>query len=360
MPNWRRITGAAGLVAGVAAAGAGAVAGAERIAASRLRGRPDPSASEPLGTLRGRPQPVVTGDGVRLHAEVDGPQDAPLTIVFCHGYTLNQDCWHFQRAALAGWRMVFWDQRDHGRSGRSARGSASVTQLGEDLQAVLAATVPPGGRVILAGHSMGGMTIMALAGQHPELFGTTVAGAVLISTCARGLNRGSPWMPGPIRPVLSRALPRVLSGAASGKRAALVEHSRRAWGDLALLGTRYIGFGDGEVSPSVVAFLENMIRNTPIEVVAQFGRALMECDLRDTLPVLGKVPVAVLVGDKDRLISPVLGLELATRIPGSRLVWVPGGGHALILERPALISGAIMDVAGRAASGAGERPAQPA
>jgi pimeloyl-ACP methyl ester carboxylesterase len=354
MASWRRITGAAGLVAGAAAAGAGAVVAAERIAVGRLRGQPDPAAAEPLGHLRGRPLTVLAEDGVRLHVEVDGPEDAPVSIIFCHGYTLNQDCWHFQRRELAGQRLVFWDQRDHGRSGRSERGSASVRQLGMDLHTVIAAAVPGGGPVVLVGHSMGGMTIMALADQHPELFGTKVVGAVLISTAARGLDGGGPWMPGPLRPFLSRALPGVLSGAAKGKRAVLVERSRRASADLSFLATRYVGFGDSEVSPAVITFLEQMIRDTPIEVVAQFGRALLECDMRDSLPVLGRVPVSVLVGDKDRLIPPKLGLELATRIPGSQLIWVPGAGHALILERPALVNeaiSAVVDRTGRTAGG---------
>lgn len=360
MASWRRITGAAGLVAGAAAAGAGAVLAAERIAVGRLRGAPDLAAAEPLGKLRGRPLTVLAEDGVRLHAEVDGPEDAPVTIVFCHGYTLNQDCWHFQRRGLAGQRLVFWDQRDHGKSGRSERGSASVRQLGMDLNTVIAAAAPGDTPVVLVGHSMGGMTIMALADQHPHLFGTKVAGAVLISTCARGLDGGSPWMPGPIRPVLSRALPGVLSGAAKGRRAVLVEHSRRVAADLAFLGTRYIGFGDTPVSPAVVSFLEQMIRDTPIEVVSQFGRALMECDMRESLPVLGRIPVSVLVGDKDRLIAPSLGIELATRIPGSQLIWVPGAGHALILERPDLVNEAITALVERTGRAGGDLPARSA
>lgn len=362
MASWRRITGAAGLAVGAAAAGAGALLAAERIAVERLRAQPDRLAGEPLGQLHGRPLTVLADDGVKLHAEVDGPEDAPLSIVFCHGYTLSQDCWHFQRRDLAGrgLRLVFWDQRDHGKSGRSERGSPTVEQLGRDLFTVLAATAPGDRPVVLAGHSMGGMTIMALAGQHPELFGSKVAGAVLISTCARGLNQGSPWMPGPIRPVLSRTLPAVLSGAAKGKRAVLVEHSRRASADLAFLGTRYIGFGDSEVSPAVVTFLEQMIRDTPIEVVAQFGRALFECDMRDSLPVLGRVPVTVLVGEKDRLIAPKLGLELATLMPSAQLVWVPGAGHALILERPDVVNEAITALAGRTGRAGGQLPAQTA
>jgi pimeloyl-ACP methyl ester carboxylesterase len=350
MASWRRLTGAAGLVAGAAAASAGALVAAERIAVARIHGRGDPESGERFGELRGRPLTVLTQDGVPLHVEINGPPAAPLTVVFCHGYTLNQDCWHFQRRDLSAHRLVFWDQRDHGRSGRSQAGVASVDQLGTDLKAVIDAVAPGDAQVVLVGHSMGGMTIMALAQQQPDLFGTKVVGAVLISTAARGLEDGSPWMPGPVRPVLSRALPVVLNGAAKGRRAILVERSRRLT-DLTFLSTRMIGFGDGQVSPAVVAFLGQMISSTPIEVVARFGQALLLCDERDSLATLGRVPVTVLVGEKDRLIAPRLGIELAMDIPGSHLVWVPGGGHALILERPELVNEAITSLLGRVMGG---------
>jgi len=350
MANWRRITGAAGLVVGATAAGAGAIVAAERIAISRLRGRPGP-AGEPFGSLRGLALTVLADDGVPLHVEINGPDTAPMTIIFCHGYTVNQDCWHFQRRDLSDHRLVFWDQRDHGRSGRSAAGSGSIGQLGTDLKAVIDAAAPGPGPVVLVGHSMGGMTIMALADQYPGLFGTKVVGAVLISTAARGLESGSPWMPAPLRPALTRALPTVLNGAAKGKRAILVERGRRVSADLAFLTTRLIGFGDGDVSPDTVAFLEQMIRDTPIEVVARFCQALLSCDMRDSLPVLGTVPVTVVVGEKDRLIAARLGIELAAEIPGARLVWVPGAGHALILERPDVANRAITELLARVAGG---------
>jgi pimeloyl-ACP methyl ester carboxylesterase len=187
---------------------------------------------------------------------------------------------------------------------------------------------------------MGGMTIMALAQQHPDLFRTKVVGSVLINTTARGLDGGSPWMPAPIRPLLSKALPGVLAGAAKGRRAILVERSRQMT-DLAFLGSRVFGFGDGEISPAVISFLGEMISATPIEVVARFGQALLRCDKRDALATVGRAPTTVMVAEKDRLISPRLGIELAMDIPGSHLIWVPGAGHALILERPGLVNDAI-------------------
>jgi hypothetical protein len=111
MATWRRITGVAGLAAGAVAAGAGAVVAAERIAIGRTQVLRSTAAPEQLGQLRGQPLTVLTDDGVPLHVEIDEPTAAanragrgappqPVTIIFCHGYTLNQDCWHFQRAAL--------------------------------------------------------------------------------------------------------------------------------------------------------------------------------------------------------------------------------------------------------------------
>ncbi len=286
---------------------------------------------------------------------IDPGQGRAPTIIFCHGYTLNQDCWHFQRRDLRGYRLVCWDQRDHGRSGRSAAGGASIDQLGSDLSRVIQATAPGDMPVILVGHSMGGMTIMALAGQRPEWFGTKVVGAALICTAASGLSGGSPWMPGPIRPVLRRAVPLALSGAATGYRAVLVEHGRKLSTELSFLGTRFIGFGDPHVNPATVDFLEQMIAATPIDVIAAYGKILFAMDVRTSLDTLGQVPVVVLAGEKDKLIAPVLSLELAAQIPGADMIWVPNAGHALILENPAVVNEAINDLIRKAATSPGAR-----
>src|SRR5690349_21079161 len=117
---------------GLTARIAGAVAGAAGIAAAgtllrvaqrrRVIARRDVD-STPFGTLHSPAHTVVADDGVPLHVEIDEPgtRSSPLTIVFVHGYALNLDCWHFQRAAFRGLvRTVFYDQRSHGRSGRGA------------------------------------------------------------------------------------------------------------------------------------------------------------------------------------------------------------------------------------------------
>jgi pimeloyl-ACP methyl ester carboxylesterase len=356
MASWRRITGIAGLTAGAAlAAGAGAFIAAEKVAVGRLRLRPDPEADEPFGQLHGKASTVLADDGVPLHVEVSGPDDAPVTIIFSHGYALSQNVWHYQRRDLAGAaRCVFWDQRGHGRSGETSPEASTIPQLGEDLYAVLQATAPGDGPVVLVGHSMGGMTIMALARQHPELFGPRVVGAVLISTAANGVDP-TIWIPVMLRPIAKQAAAPVLRGVSTGPRAALTERFRQAGGDLAFLSTRYVAFGDPSVSPAVVDFLERIIRATPVGVVAAFYLALLKHDEREALGILGRVPVTVVAGERDRLVPLQQGAELAEQIPGSEFVPVPGAGHAVILERPEFVNQVISDLVARSLADAAPR-----
>ena len=331
MARWLQLTKAGGLVVGAVAASAGVALAAEKIA---------------VGRLRDRPLTVLASDGVPLHVEISGPDDAPVTVVFSHGYTLSQDVWHYQRQALAGTRLVFWDQRGHGRSGRGDPEHSTIEQTGADLGAVLAATMPAGGRVVLVGHSMGGMTIMALAARQPGLFGAAppgglaVAGTVLIGTAASGIDP-SRWMPGPLRLVARQATPVVLRGVSRGRPGAVIEWGRHAAGDVAFLSTRYMAFGDAGVSPAVVDFLERIIRATPVDVVAEFYLALMAHDQEAALATLGAVPATVIAGDRDRLIPVRRAGDLAARIPGAELILVPGAGHLVILERPEVVNEAI-------------------
>lgn len=337
----KKRAGLIGAAVGTAGAvGVGAVVAARRYAVGRQRLRPDPDRDEPFGTLRGRPQTIVANDGVPLHVEVEGPDDAVLTIVFCHGWALNQDSWHFQRrdlARLGDIRMVFWDQRSHGRSGHSDVAHATIDQCGDDLYTVLEATVPSG-PVVLIGHSMGGMTIMGLADQHPELFGDRVVGVILINTSAGHLAELSLALPEPVLKMLRAAVPGVVRGI--GRTGRLIDHGRRLGSDLAFILTRRMGFADKDVSPSVVDFLERMIGGTPTEVIADFYPTLAAHDKVAALDVLRDLPAVVVVGDADRFTPSAHGRAIAAALPESELVDVEGG-HVVMLECPDVVTGAI-------------------
>ena len=194
--------------------------------------------------------------------------------------------------------------------------------------------------VVLVGHSMGGMTVMALADQHPELFGTKVIGAVLISTAASTVDPVT-WLPAPLRPAARLAMPSMMTGASKGRMAEVVERSRQSASDIAFLGTRRIGFGDPRVSPTMVDFLERIIRATPIDVIADFYVALVGHEKRHALKVLGAVPVLVMTGDRDRLVDPAFSIEIAKEIRDAELIKIHGAGHVVILERPEEVNAAI-------------------
>ncbi|MFE4795878.1 alpha/beta fold hydrolase [Streptomyces sp. NPDC056708] len=382
--GWRR-AGIAGAAIGVIAAGAAAGVAVERLTVGRgmrRRARLALDASGPYGSLRGLPGRAAADDGTELYYEVDEVEPdggagaaggdesgtsasgtatgagtrrrrlfgrkapAPVTVVFSHGYCLSQDSWHFQRAALRGLvRTVHWDQRSHGRSERGRAQADGVTvgidQLGRDLKAVIDAAAPEG-RLVLVGHSMGGMTMMALAEQFPQLIRDRVAAVAFVGTSSGKLGEVSFGLPIAGVNAVRRVLPGVLR--ALGSQAELVERGRRATADLfAGLIKRY-SFGSRDVDPAVERFAERLIESTPIDVVAEFYPAFTEHDKSHVLPAFRDLPVLILAGDKD-LVTPSSHSEaIADHLPDAELVIVPDAGHLVMLEHPETVTDRLADL----------------
>jgi pimeloyl-ACP methyl ester carboxylesterase len=301
-------------------------------------------------------QTVVCDDGVRLHVEVDGDTSAALTVVFVHGFTLSMDCWYFQRRDLADiGRLVFYDQRSHGSSGRSPREHSTIDQLGADLLTVLDA-VAPDGPVVLVGHSMGGMTILALADRHPELFGTRVVGVALVGTAAGAFAETVFGIPG----VVGRALRPVAPGVirAANKRAELIEQGRRVGSNAAFLAVRRFSFGSS-VPPSLVEFMERMVAHTHIEVMTEFFDTFLDHDKLDALDALSGVETLVLCGDRDMLTPSHNSEVMAESMPHAELTVVSGAGHMVMLERPDEVNTALRVLVERAVGSAAQRRPRP-
>ncbi|MFJ9049484.1 alpha/beta fold hydrolase [Streptomyces bacillaris] len=375
--GWRR-AGVAGAAIGVLAAGAAAGVAVERLTVGRgmrKKARLALDATGPYGSLRGTPGRAIADDGTELYYEVDevepaqpeggtGPGSggnrrrrlfgrkapAPVTVVFSHGYCLGQDSWHFQRAALRGLvRTVHWDQRSHGHSERGraqADGVAlGIDQLGRDLKAVIDAAVPEG-RIVLVGHSMGGMTVMALADQYPDLIRDRVAAVAFVGTSSGRLGEVNFGLPVAGVRAVRRVLPGVLR--ALGTQAELVEKGRRATADLfAGLIKRY-SFSSRDVDPAVARFAERLIESTPIDVVAEFYPAFTEHDKSGALPVFRDLPVLILAGEKD-LVTPSSHSEaIADVLPDAELILVPDAGHLVMLEHPETVTDRLADLLVRA------------
>ncbi|CAN5683331.1 alpha/beta hydrolase [soil metagenome] len=346
-PRGRRSRNA-GWLAGIAGLGAvGTVAGVS-VAHQLTRRAPveDPYVGEDFDLLNAdRGCVVTTPDGVDLVVREVGPGDAPTTVIFAHGFCLRMGAWHFQRQRLAEAfgdqvRMVFYDQRGHGQSGDAPAETYTVTQLGKDLETVLA-VMAPRGSVVLVGHSMGGMTVLSHARQFPQRYGTHVVGAALISSAAEGLSRS------PLGEILQNP---ALEAARFAVRYApkLVHRGRGAVRSVLSPILQAASFGDEHVSPTLVAFSEEMIHGTSVTTMVEFLHALEVHDETAGLPTLAKIPTLVACGDADVLTLPENSEEMVAELDKAELLIVGGAGHLVELEQPDVINDALVRLVQRA------------
>ncbi|MDT0202057.1 alpha/beta hydrolase [Nocardioides sp. AE5] len=342
----RRILQVAAGAAGVAAVG-GAVDMHRRRRIIARRGSGEKFA---LGSLHSPARTVIAEDGVPLHVEVDeatptgagarwsGEDHEPVTVVFVHGYALSLDCWHFQRAGYRGLvRTVYYDQRSHGRSGRSPVAHATIEQLSEDLHEVIDQVVPEG-RVVLVGHSMGGMSIIALAESHPELFGERVIGVALVATTAGGLKPHHVLLPMLPKGYGGQLLSRAIVALSRGVR--VVELARKMGKDFAIVATDHFAFGE-EVPADYVKFVDQMLASTPFDVLAEFFPSFDALDKFTALSALERVPTTIICGTRDKLTSVGHSRKMHTLLPDSTLVECEGAGHMVIMEQHLEVNKAI-------------------
>ncbi|MFD9333536.1 alpha/beta fold hydrolase [Streptomyces sp. NPDC060028] len=272
---------------------------------------------------------ATSADGARLHVEVHGEEGAPA-VVLAHGWTCSTAFWAAQTRALAGThRVIAYDQRGHGRS--PAATAYGVTALADDLVAVLRATLAPGERAVVAGHSMGGMTVMAAAGR-PE-FAEHTAAVLLCSTGSSGLVRESLVLPVRAGRVRTR-----ITGAILGSRAPLGPVTPVARKVL-----KYATMGPGS-APDKVEACARIVHACPTGVRHAWSRVLAELDLDANLAAL-TAPTAVIGGQNDRLTPIVHARGLAAALPNCvGLTELTGMGHMTPIEAPEAVTNAVREL----------------
>ncbi|MFC4377524.1 alpha/beta fold hydrolase [Nocardia halotolerans] len=287
---------------------------------------------------------VLTDDGVSLATRTYGDVDAEVTIVFVHGFCNSMESFHFQRRDLARrWgarvRMVLFDQRGHGRSGIPATDSCTVAQLGRDVATVVRECVPKG-PVVLVGHSLGGMAVLAAAAQFPELFARRVIGVALLNTAAAEVAATGllQWLRHP-----------AMGGFRLAVRSApaLVQMGRSASKQL-VTPLLHVSSFHGPVSPTLARFTIMMIDRTPVATVEKFLKTIELHDESAALPVLAPLPVLVLGGAHDMVIPFHNSVLLAEELPGSELVKVGEGAHMPHLQFPEVTLDALDRLLARA------------
>ncbi|HEX2895125.1 MAG TPA: alpha/beta hydrolase [Marmoricola sp.] len=280
-----------------------------------------------------------TFDGLELDVRTYGPENAPLSVVLAHCWTLNQEDWHYQVRDLLrefghGIRIVSWDHRGHGRSQESPRRACTIDNLARDMSDVIDAHAPQG-KLVLAGHSIGGMTIMALAGHRPELF-ERVVGAAFVATSSGDLSTVTLGLP-EMGSFLRAQIPRMLAL----RSATLSKRARRRAPIIERRIVRRFLFGHPMRLVDAALTVEGIITSSAATMVG-FYEDCMEHDRAEGLKVLDGIPTHVLVGTRDVLTPPAHARKLADAIEGAVLTVVPDAGHMLPLERDELVSGVLI------------------
>ncbi|WP_436523913.1 alpha/beta fold hydrolase [Actinoplanes sp. HUAS TT8] len=375
-----RNAGIAGAVVGVAAAGLATAFAVERVLVRRSVNKPgDPYVDEPFGDQAFDEELTVTAaDGTDLHVEIVNARETAVesapateepsirrwlglkkpaktarsddeeaveakpTIVFVHGFALDMGTFYFQRKALAergDHRLVFYDQPGHGRSSKLQSGTYDIAALGRSLAAVLDATVPEG-HIILVGHSMGGMTIMAFAEQFPEWFGNRVTGVVLMSTSAGLFDKATLGVSNVVARFSAPFFP--LWDKAAKLGGGTIDRARVASSDLAWLLTRRYGFGESQPSPTLVTFVESMNSKTSAETLTKYLNTLYRHSRLPALSALRGVPVLVIVGTRDYLTPVTHSEQIIKELPEAELLKIENSGHVVMLEKSDEVNAALI------------------
>jgi pimeloyl-ACP methyl ester carboxylesterase len=279
----------------------------------------------------GRAMSIRSKDGIRLHAEVFGPEDG-YPIVLAHGITCAIRVWAYQIADLAkDYRVIAFDHRGHGRSAVPARRSGySLDHLAGDLDSVLEATLAPGERAVIAGHSMGGIAIASWADRYPDRVPQRADAVALINTTTGDLLRNVQLLPVPasLADARIRAAGTLLKtfGAAPLLRAVDRPSRRFVW---------MIAVGR-DADPAIVDFIHELFIQTAPAGRGGWARTLV--DSLGSQQHIGltnlTVPTLVIGSEKDRLLPMVSSRHIARMAPNLASFVELSGGHCAIVERP--------------------------
>ncbi|MFE9823654.1 alpha/beta fold hydrolase [Streptomyces sp. NPDC005791] len=274
---------------------------------------------------------VVSADGSRVHVELHGPEDAPA-VVLAHGWTCSTRFWDAQVRDLAvDHRVVVYDQRGHGSSPAAGPGGCSTRALADDLEAVLRATLAPGQKAVLGGHSMGGMTLMAAAGR--DALREHGAAVLLCSTGSSRLTAESLVLP-------------LRAGALRTRMTAAVLGARAPLGPVTAVSKKilkYATMGRGS-SPDKVDACARIVHACPRGARVAWGHVLAELDLEARLREL-RLPTAVITGTEDRLTPPVHARAIEAALPQSLgLTELPGTGHMTPVEAPEVVTAKLREL----------------
>lgn len=285
---------------------------------------------------------LTTADGTVLAVVDTGPSDARATIVLQHGWTQDHTSWEDVAERLAAdYRVLSFDSRGHGRSDAGPRGTATVEQLADDLAEIVHGLVPEG-PIVLAGHSLGGPVLLALAERHPAIVFDRATGIAMVATSAANIGRDILGLPLAVTSVASAAVP-AISRLRQFSRAPRNTRYPRVIEEFVRLGL----YGPGQGTRENRSRTARQVARSHPETTAALVPALLSHDRLAMMPLLEKVPTVILAGTKDGLTPIAHSRAMAEALPQAKFVVYPRAGHMLPYERADQVSAELAALAER-------------
>lgn len=284
-----------------------------------------------------KPDTVTTDIPVHWYeVEPGDPATEPVTIVFIHGFTLAGESWYRQFNALRKShpeaRLLTMDLRGHGQTGAVPASLCTVEGAAADALAVIAERAATG-KLIVVGHSLGGLIALHMVRAAEESIRRRIAGVVLISTS--------------IDKLAAQGVPQILASPVADAARNAIESSpkeirkfREAIAALMAPSLAVAVFAR-RTDYEIIEFHAAMINETPLETFVGYLDDLQDHDEIAAGPYLEGLPGAVLVGTKDDVTPRKQADLIMEKWPDAELVEVDGAGHMLPLEAPEAVNRAI-------------------
>lgn len=262
------------------------------------------------------PMPTARANGIDTYYEDSGDDGDPVVLI--HGHSVDLRMWPAQTFALreAGYRVVRYDVRGHGRSA-APEGGYTWPVYAEDLRSLL--DVLDIGAAHLVGFSMGGGIALQFALDHPG----RIRSLVLVDATVPGFAYSDEFA--------AMVEPLIAAVRAEGWRSA----AERLW----LTNPMFEGLRRHPAAFEVVRdlVLQFPARDYLVDPEESVGPEVVE-RLGELRP-----PVLVLVGEEDLSDFLIAAQLVAANAPRARVAVVPDAGHMLPLERPAELNRLLLD-----------------
>jgi len=246
-------------------------------------------------------------NGVEAFIATGGkPFDKSLpAVVFLHGAGFDHSTWalHSRWFAHHGFSVLAPDLPGHGRS--SGKPLPTIADMADWTASLLDAAGASKARLI--GHSMGSLIALETAARHPD----KVSGLGLIGTAAT-MTVG----------------PDLLKAAETNDPAAIDMVSIWGLGFKAELG--------GSLAPGLWMHqgAERVLQRCAPGVLYNDLAACNSYQNALAAAAQIKVPVTLILGERDMMTPAKAGKTLAAAIPNARTVVLPGAGHMMMVEQP--------------------------